>query len=153
LQWVRTQRFDGLYSSRGRAGASLCAGPGHYRQDVPVFGATRLCAVQVPGTAEARTSGSADRCDPGRRQDGAAEAKVNSTRLIAYSRAACTSRRLLTRQLPRMLMRPRSPFQLTSRLGSATISPGSLKRLGKMPFGMPWNRIETKGPRFKERTP
>ena len=36
---------------------------------------------------------------------------------------------------------------------SATISPRSLKRLGKMPFGMPWNRIETKGPRFKERRP
>jgi hypothetical protein len=79
LQWRRTQRFDGLYSSRDerRGGAGLWADPGRDRQDVPLFRATRLCAVQVAGTAEARTSGSGDRCDPGSRQDGAAQAATH----------------------------------------------------------------------------
>jgi hypothetical protein len=40
---------------QARGGAGLWAEPGHDFQDVPVFGATRLCAVQGSGTAEART--------------------------------------------------------------------------------------------------
>src|ERR1700730_18350277 len=57
-RWRFTQRFGGLYSSREEqapGGAGLWAEPGHDRQDVPVFGASRLSAVQGFGTAEART--------------------------------------------------------------------------------------------------
>jgi hypothetical protein len=42
-----------------RGGAGLWAEPGYDRQDVPLFRATRLCAVQAAGTAEGRTAGKA----------------------------------------------------------------------------------------------
>jgi hypothetical protein len=73
-----TQRFDGLSSSkgRGREAAGLWTEPGYDRQDGPLFRATRLCAVQVAGTAKAWTARSGHRRDPGSRQDGAAEAKA-----------------------------------------------------------------------------
>src|SRR6202022_3792308 len=43
-------------------------------QDVPLFGAARLCAIQGSGAAEARTARSGHRRDLRSRQDGAAEA-------------------------------------------------------------------------------
>jgi hypothetical protein len=46
------RRFDGLSSSRGRAGAGFRIEPGYDRQDVPVFGAAPRCAVQ--GALEAK---------------------------------------------------------------------------------------------------
>jgi hypothetical protein len=48
---------------QARGGAGLWAEPGHDCQNVPLFGAARLCAVQGSGTAEARTAPSGDRCD------------------------------------------------------------------------------------------
>jgi hypothetical protein len=49
LQWRFTQRFDGLsLEEQARGGASLWAEPGYDRQDVPVFGATRLCRSKAP---------------------------------------------------------------------------------------------------------
>jgi len=52
------QRFVVLFLPNGRAGAGFRIELGHNRQDVPVFGAARLCAEQRAGKAEARTAGS-----------------------------------------------------------------------------------------------
>jgi hypothetical protein len=47
---VRRFLFVGEEPARGGAGFRI--EPGYDRQDVPVYGAARLCAVQGPGAAE-----------------------------------------------------------------------------------------------------
>src|SRR5258707_386148 len=56
-----------------RGGAGFRTEPGYDCQDVPLFGAARLCAIQGSGAAEARTARTGHRRDPGVRQNGAAQ--------------------------------------------------------------------------------
>src|SRR3984893_14261276 len=59
-----------------RGGAGFRIEPGYDFQNVPLFGAARLCAIQGSGAAEARAARSSHRRDLRSRQDGAAEAKA-----------------------------------------------------------------------------
>jgi transposase len=56
--------------------------PRYDRQNVPLFGAARLCAEQRAGETEARAAGSGDRRDHRGRQDGAVEAKAYAAKRI-----------------------------------------------------------------------
>jgi hypothetical protein len=60
-----------------RGGAGFRIEPGYDCQDVPLFGAARLCAIQSSGAAEARTARTGHRRDSGVRQDGTAEAAAH----------------------------------------------------------------------------
>src|ERR1700730_1384417 len=63
-----------------RGGAGFRIEPGYDFQNVPLFGAARLRAIQGSGAAEARTARTGHRRDPGVRQDGTAEAAAHRVR-------------------------------------------------------------------------